>query len=809
MRLRNGFFGWRAGRTIGVLLAVVAICCVAASSTAASEVINTIEVGEGPRGVSADGTHVWVANYEEGHEGTVSEIEASTGKVINTIKVGQEPSGVSSDGTHVWVTNWGENTVSEIEASTGKVIHTIKVGLPRGVSSDGTHVWVASDEADTVSEINASTGKVIKTIKVGALPWGVSSDGTHVWVTNVDEHTVSEIEASTGKVINTIEVGEDPYGVSSDGTHVWVANLEGTVSEIEASTGKVINTIKVGEEPHGGVSSDGTHVWVANWGEDTVSEIEASTGKVIDTIKVGNDPYGVSSDGTHAWVTNEFSKTVSEILIEAPTVATGSASEVTPTAATLHGTVDPDGVEVSECEFEYGTTEAYGHSEPCSPSPGSGKSPVAVSASLTKLTADTTYHYRISAKNVAGTSYSPDQTFTTLLTSVSASTENAKEPAKATDEELSATASGGTGTVTVGDYGSEIGGAALSKGTGDYVDVYRSAASSFTSIEVKDCELGGGRSLWWYDPASGWEPISEPPALYSEGPKPCITVTFTDSTRPDIAQLTGTRFGTRFGDAALVEEAGKCEPGKDANFTEGACATVAEKKGKPDHKGKYEWYADPVECFAMKHGFYSEGCKNRDESKGKGKGSFEAGSGDFESTGEAAKFEIKSVGTLECKKSTAKGEMTGPKTGWETVTYTGCVLASHGECASSGQTEGAITTDKLEVLIEEGTEVKPNKEVVPKAVVVEFFPFGGSEYQVYEPIMTFSCGDEEYTLKGDALGQSTRTFNAMSSTSESVFSPEVGIQELETVTQGKGDETTFTSSEKVKSTQAFEVNTDP
>jgi hypothetical protein len=495
-----------------------------------------------------------------------------------------------------------------------------------------------------------------------------------------------------------------------------------------------------------------------------------------------------------------------------PTVTTGSATEVTPTTATLNATVNPSGREVSECVFEYGTTEAYGSFAKCSSLPGSGSSPVAVSASPNGLSAETTYHFRISATNEDGTSKGSDETFTTLLTSASGSTENAKEPAKATDKELSATASGGTGTVTVGDYGSAIGGAPLSKSTGEYIDVYHSGASKFTSIEVKDCELGGGKSLWWYDPATGWEPISEPPATYTEaGPQPCITVTFTESTRPNIAQLTGTRFGTRFGDAVLEEEAGKCEPGKDANYTEAKCAIVAEKKGKPDHKGKYEWYADPVGCFPMKHGFYGEGCKERLEKKGKGKGSSEAGTGEFESTGKATKFEIKSIGTLECKESTAKGAMTGPKTGWESVTYTGCALASRGECESSGQTAGTITTNKLGVLIEEGTEEKTSKEVVPKAVVVEFFPLGSSEYQVYEPIMTFRCGgeEEEYTLQGDALGQSTKAFNAMSSTSESVFSPEVGIQELETVTQGKAYETTLTATEKVTSAQAFEVNTDP
>ena len=78
-----------------------------------------------------------------------------------------------------------EGTVSEIEASSGTVIRTIHVGSdPYGVSSDGTHVWVANSYEATVSEIEASSGTVIRTIPVGSYPYGVSSDGTHVWVTN-------------------------------------------------------------------------------------------------------------------------------------------------------------------------------------------------------------------------------------------------------------------------------------------------------------------------------------------------------------------------------------------------------------------------------------------------------------------------------------------------------------------------------------------------------------------------------------------------------------------------------------------------
>ena len=43
-------------------------------------------------------------------------------------------------------------------------------------------------------------------------------------------------------------------------------------------------------------------------------------------------------------------------LPNAPTVVTTPASSVTQTTATLNATVNPNGGEVSDCKFEYGTT---------------------------------------------------------------------------------------------------------------------------------------------------------------------------------------------------------------------------------------------------------------------------------------------------------------------------------------------------------------------------------------------------------------------------------------------------------------------
>ena len=98
-----------------------------------------------------------------------------------------------------------------------------------------------------------------------------------------------------------------------------------------------------------------------------------------------------------------------------PVVETDAASAIAGSSATVNATVNPTGTEVTECKFEYGPTTAYGASAACTPAPGAGTSPVAVSASVKGLANGTTYHFRISATNSGGTATGGDLTFTTTV----------------------------------------------------------------------------------------------------------------------------------------------------------------------------------------------------------------------------------------------------------------------------------------------------------------------------------------------------------------------------------------------------------
>ena len=94
-----------------------------------------------------------------------------------------------------------------------------------------------------------------------------------------------------------------------------------------------------------------------------------------------------------------------------PSVATGQATVVAPTSATLTGTVNPNGHSTS-WYIDYGPTASYGVRTSTS-SAGSGTKSVAVTRSISNLKPNTTYHFRIVAVSSLGTTRGADGTFAT------------------------------------------------------------------------------------------------------------------------------------------------------------------------------------------------------------------------------------------------------------------------------------------------------------------------------------------------------------------------------------------------------------
>ena len=95
-----------------------------------------------------------------------------------------------------------------------------------------------------------------------------------------------------------------------------------------------------------------------------------------------------------------------------PQVWTWSATAVGTNAATLNGTVNPDGYPTAAW-FQWGTTTNFGNLTSVT-DVGSGTTTLPLSVPLAGLSPGVTYHFRVAATNSNGTVYGSDQSFPTL-----------------------------------------------------------------------------------------------------------------------------------------------------------------------------------------------------------------------------------------------------------------------------------------------------------------------------------------------------------------------------------------------------------
>ncbi len=106
--------------------------------------------------------------------------------------------------------------------------------------------------------------------------------------------------------------------------------------------------------------------------------------------------------------------------VPAPGATTLKPMEVTDTSAILEGSIEPNDAVLGACSFEYGvggTGAPFAASLPCSVLPSAIDGSLGVSAQLSGLAPNTTYHYRIQVSSPAGASAGADEAFTTAVSS--------------------------------------------------------------------------------------------------------------------------------------------------------------------------------------------------------------------------------------------------------------------------------------------------------------------------------------------------------------------------------------------------------
>lgn len=95
----------------------------------------------------------------------------------------------------------------------------------------------------------------------------------------------------------------------------------------------------------------------------------------------------------------------------APAISDVAADDVTTASAVVSAWVEPSAAQAFTWQFEYGPTTSYGSVNPASPAQAD-PSAQTVSTTLTGLTANTLYHYRLTVVTPVGTFHSADAVFT-------------------------------------------------------------------------------------------------------------------------------------------------------------------------------------------------------------------------------------------------------------------------------------------------------------------------------------------------------------------------------------------------------------
>jgi hypothetical protein len=309
-----------------------------------------------------------------------------------------EPEGVAVDNSgslldpssgDVYVTDVGHHVVDKFSATGGYLsqISTGEAGAPLGellgVSVDEFgSVWLyqGNDEIDTYTggEPNELSASRVSLAFGFAQPGITIGTEERIFVVTRGLRVLEELETLGGVIKEELGAQVEVAGLASESqadriylsqlTHVSVLDPAGNVFE-QFGEGHLTESSGVGINQSTGA------VYVADKVANTIQVFEAST---------------------------------------FPDVQTGSATSLEPEgAATLTGSVNPDGLPVTACSFEYGTTTAYGATAECSPEPGAGTEAVSVAARLAGLSPGTVYHYRLVALNANGENTGIDQAFTT------------------------------------------------------------------------------------------------------------------------------------------------------------------------------------------------------------------------------------------------------------------------------------------------------------------------------------------------------------------------------------------------------------
>jgi len=276
------------------------------------EVIDTIEVGQRPRGIvlSKDNTVLYMCTSDDDH---IQVLDLETKKPTHTLPSGPDPELMALDGAgqRLFIANEDDNMVTVVDVEKRSKLEEIPVGIePEGIGLSPDSKWLVntSETTNMAHFINTETFEIEANVLVDTRPRVAqfTADGSEVWVSSEIGGTVSIIDTATHTIKHKIEFeiqglrpeSIQPVGVkiATDGSDkVYIAlGPSARVAVVNAKTYEVEKYLLVGPRVWNlEFSPDQKRLFTTNGVSGDVSVIDLEKQRVIKSVKVGRLPWGV------------------------------------------------------------------------------------------------------------------------------------------------------------------------------------------------------------------------------------------------------------------------------------------------------------------------------------------------------------------------------------------------------------------------------------------------------------------------------------------------------------------------------------
>ena len=417
------------GRVLGIVaLFFAASAALAAVSASAARVhpyqssfsLPPAEAGDGSHlagGVAINQTthHVYVAdlfgnqidNFDSG--GQLDPVTPKlTGAVIDPFDVAVDNSGTSTGG-YLYATDLSGFVQQYSPAGHATSVRITEAAIPAdGIPQSGGLDPVVNDGTFTPVAV------------------AVDSEG-HVFVSdtrgNKPTNTIDEFSPSgtfIAQLKNEIVGGINLFAISASGD-IYGAT-DGGLRKLDPSGHCIDSCEPIGStDSTFGVTIDASSGNIlVTYGQGEFNEYDSSGMLVSRSVGGGSTGIAIDESSQKVYVGSSDKVKIFGPLLTLADPITGEATALTSSVATLNGTVDPSGVPLDECYFEYGETNVYERIAPCenpdAGEVGSGSGPVPVHAEVSDLVTGTEYHFRLIVVNANAPSepQGKDETFTTL-----------------------------------------------------------------------------------------------------------------------------------------------------------------------------------------------------------------------------------------------------------------------------------------------------------------------------------------------------------------------------------------------------------